>query len=170
MRTKCVDVYKLSELPEKVQDKVVFRLYDINVNFNWWESTYEDASNVGIIITGFDIGRGQSCTGDFGGRALETANKILAEHGEGCETVNTAHKYMADREALLLNVEVDEDGEYYNATETALSDLDKDFLRAVLEDYRIILSKEYEYLTSEEQIRESIEANEMEFTIDGKDA
>jgi len=47
-------------------------------------------------------------------------------------------------------------------------DLDADFLKSLLEDYRIILSKEYDYLTGEEAIKETIQANEYEFTEGGK--
>ncbi len=43
-----------------------------------------------------------------------------------------------------------------------------EFLKELLEDYRIILQKEYEYQTSEEAIIGTIEANEYEFTQDGK--
>ena len=42
-----------------------------------------------------------------------------------------------------------------------------EFRRSILEDYRIILQTEFEYLTSEEAIVEIIEANEYEFTADG---
>jgi hypothetical protein len=43
-----------------------------------------------------------------------------------------------------------------------------EFLCDLLEDYRIILSKEYNYQTSEETIKETIEANDYEFTAEGK--
>ena len=49
-----------------------------------------------------------------------------------------------------------------------LEDLNKEFLRSLCEDYRIILQKEYEYLTSEEAIIETIEVNEYEFTEEGE--
>lgn len=45
---------------------------------------------------------------------------------------------------------------------------DIDFRRALQEDYASILQQEYEYLTSEEAIRETIEANDYEFTDDLK--
>lgn len=40
-----------------------------------------------------------------------------------------------------------------------LDDLDNEFLHNLLEDYRIMLNKEYDYLTSCEAIVESIDAN-----------
>ena len=46
--------------------------------------------------------------------------------------------------------------------------LDDEFRVSILEDYRIMLQKQYEYLCSEEAIIETIEANDYEFTEDGK--
>jgi hypothetical protein len=45
--------------------------------------------------------------------------------------------------------------------------LEDEFLKTLCEDYRIILSREYDYLTSEAAIIETIEANEYEFKADG---
>jgi hypothetical protein len=45
--------------------------------------------------------------------------------------------------------------------------MEGEFLKSLLEDYRIILSKEYDYLTSRESIIETIEANEYEFDENG---
>jgi len=47
-------------------------------------------------------------------------------------------------------------------------DIDAEFLRSLCEDYRIMLQNEYEYLTSEEAIIETIIANEYEFTEEGE--
>ena len=52
--------------------------------------------------------------------------------------------------------------------EGKLQDIEDDFLKSLCEDYRILLQHQYEYLTSEEVIIETIEANEYEFTQDGK--
>jgi len=49
-----------------------------------------------------------------------------------------------------------------------LDEVENEFLLAICEDYRIILTKEYEYLTSEESIIETIAANNYDFTADGK--
>jgi hypothetical protein len=52
--------------------------------------------------------------------------------------------------------------------EDDLSDMEANFLDSLLEDYAIMLQKEYEYLQSEEAITETIVANEYEFTEEGK--
>lgn len=153
MRIKETKVYPFGELSETAKEKAVEKLSDINVDYEWWESTFEDAGNVGIKITSFDTGRGNYCKGDIDD-AVDTARGILKEHGDKCETWQTAKDF---------HDAVAKDGE-----ETAdFEELCSEFKYSILEDYRIILQKEYEYLTGEEAIIETIEANEYEFTEDG---
>lgn len=58
MKTKSYNVYKFNELSEESQQKAIENLYDINVDYDWWESTHEDAKTIGLEITEFDIDRG----------------------------------------------------------------------------------------------------------------
>ena len=147
-KIKVTKIYSFDDLSEDVQDDVVQKYWDINVDYEWWEFIYEDAANVGIKLTEFDIGRGSYCHGAIGDTEY-TANKIIKDHGEMCETCKTARDY-------LISVEAVESG-----------DLDNEFRLSILEDYRIILQKEYEYMTSREAIVETIKAN-YEFTVNGE--
>ena len=103
---------------------------------------------------------------------MDTATAILFHHGESCETHETAAEFI--RESAKNNEKYPEklDDEDYDENETARDveqqELDEEFLKSILEDYRIMLEKQYEYLTSEDAIIETIEANEYEFTEDGK--
>ena len=142
-------VYPFDELLEEAKEKAVQGLWDINLQLEWWESTFEDAANVGIKITEFELDRGSYCHGVIDDVVI-TAKKILKEHGDTCETYQTAKNYLNE-------IQQDSDG-----------DLDNEFRLSILEDYRIILQKEYEYLGSEDAIIETIKANEYEFTEDGK--
>ena len=63
MRTIETKVYKFSELNETAQQAAIQKNCDINVDYNWWEFTYQDAKQVGIIISSFDIDRGSYCQG-----------------------------------------------------------------------------------------------------------
>ena len=70
----------------------------------------------------------------------------------------------------IFNNYMDETHEDYESSnnEDKLIDMENEFLKSLLEDYSIMLQNEYEYLTSEEAIIETIEANEYEFTQAGK--
>jgi len=57
--TKTYKVYKFSELSEKAKETVLEKQWDINISYDWWDSTYDDAANIELKITGFDIDRGK---------------------------------------------------------------------------------------------------------------
>lgn len=162
-------VYPFDELSDEAKQKALKELCDINVYYNWWESIYADAANVGIKITAFDIDRNSYCKGDFCEDAEDVAKKIMAEHGKDCETYKTATTFLAavkagkkafENSAERGDLEYNETSDYENLVE--------EFEEFILEDYRIMLQKEYESLISEEAILETIKANEYEFTEDGK--
>ena len=169
MRTIQVNLYKFEELSEEAKQKAIENLYDINVYFDWWECTYEDANIIGLRITGFDLDRDRHATGKFTLSACEVAQNILKEHGEKCETYKTASEFLEEWNPIFAEY-MDENSEHYESYERQqeLIDLENDFLNSLLEDYSIILQKEYEYLMSEEAIIETIEANEYEFYKNGK--
>lgn len=170
MKTKIINLYSFQELNEDQQQKAIENLYGINVNYEWWESIYDDAKNVGIRIEGFDIDRGSYCNGSLIEDALYTANKILSDHGDMCETYKTAKDFLAERDELVNNAEKDEDDEFLDEYELDqdLDKLENDFLKSILEDYRIMLQNEYEFLTSKKAIIETIEANEYTFNENGE--
>ena len=168
MRTIRTKVYQFSELSESAKQKAIESNYDINLFSDWWDSVYDDAKNIGLKITGFNIDRGSYCNGDFTISANEVAQNILNNHGEQCETYKTAASFMEEWQPIFINYMDESHADYESQeSETKLQDIENDFLTNILEDYRIILSKEYDYLTSETAIIETIEANEYEFKVDG---
>ena len=103
----------------------------------------------------------------------DVANLILKNHGKTCETYKTAKNFLKERDELVSKYsdginkdKVSEDNEYEFDNE--LDELEEEFKKSLSEDYRIILSNEYDYLTSEESIKETIYANEYTFTSEGK--
>ena len=171
--TVTTKVYSFAELSDEAKENAIQNLYDINVNYEWWDCEFEDAKTVFLKITEFDLDRNRHCKGQFIESAEETAEAILREHGESCETYQTAKNYLDERTALVAKYsdgiktdEVAEDNEY--DFDNDCDELDNEFLRSILEDYSIMLQKQYEYLCSEKVIIETIEANEYEFTEDGK--
>lgn len=169
MKTITINLYEFSELTPQAQQKAIENLSDINVMNDWWASTYEDAKNIGLKITSFDLDRNRHATGEFLLSAAEVAANILKEHGEHCETYKTAEAFLSDYNPVFTDY-TDEASENYESREVEgkLQDIESDFLKSLLEDYSIMLQKECDYLQSEEAIKEAIEANEYTFTEDGK--
>ncbi len=172
MKTIKTKVYQFNELSDEAKEKAIERFADINVDHDWWECTYEDAATVNLKLTEFDIDRSSYCKGQFIENAEDTANAIVKHHGESCETHKTAINYLDEIDQLWVKWPEKLDDEDYDENEAERENqqqmLADEFLKDILEDYRIMLQKEYEYLTSEEAIVETITINEYDFTEDGK--
>ena len=161
-KTKTVTLYAFSELSEEAKEKAIEKLSTINVDFEWWDATYEDAEQVKLKITGFDLDRGKHCEGYFMETATETAELIKIGHGKECETYTTATTFLNALNALTAEKENIQD-----VSEEEIEELEDEFLNSLCEDYRILLQKDFDYLTSKEAIIDSIEANGYTFTEDG---
>jgi len=170
--TKQVKIYSFADVlaDENLKQKVLERQYDINVDHDWWDSIYYDAEQIGCKISGFDIGRESYCDLSFYLSAHEIAQNIINNHGEQCDTYKTAASFLEEWQPIY-NTYLDESSEHYESSEyeDKLLDIEQEFCRALSEDYLYTLRREYEYLTSEEAILETLEANEYEFTDDGRD-
>lgn len=164
MRTIQTNIYKFSELSETAKAKAIENLYDINLDYYWWQWTYDDAENIGLKITSFDLDRNRHADGKFLLNPVDVAKKILSEHGETCDTYKTAKTFLTDLEGIKARYNDEDNWDEQEEIEC----LEDEFLENLLEDYALMLEREYEYLTSEEVIIQTIEANEYEFTEDGK--
>ncbi|KKK46644.1 hypothetical protein LCGC14_3163200, partial [marine sediment metagenome] len=82
----------------------------------------------------------------------------------------TAETFLSERDDIIGNADRDENGGFLNedGLDERLDKVEAEFLRDILEDYLILFREEYEYLTSRKTIIETIEANDYDFTEDGK--
>jgi hypothetical protein len=171
-----ITVYKFDELPKEAQEKAIEKLWDLNVDHDWWDSTCEDAKEIGLEITDFDTHR-KTISGKLNEFLLDSCKAIRNNHGVGCDTFKTAKNYLLTYIAAFnkwRNVKengydhwkwVDWLAEFKYSDEA--QEVEDDYKKALLEDYLSILCKEYDYQTSREQIIESIRANDYNFTLDG---
>ena len=168
MRTETTTrtIYKFDELSDSAKDKALDNCRHYEVENDWWQYTYEDASEVGIKITSFDIDRASYCNGEIPDTE-QTAHDIVDNHGEACDTYKVAAAYLKERDETIDTFKEDADEDY---KDEKLDDLGEEFTKAILEEYLSILRKEYEYMTSDEAVKEMIEANEYEFTEEGERA
>jgi hypothetical protein len=166
---KTITVYTFDELSEEAKKKAREWMRDHALDYDWWDFIYEDAASVGIKITGFDLGRASYCNGTIEDTE-STAHAILKNHGEECETHKTASAYLKERDDAIEAAPRNEDGEFEDegALDDKLGEIDGEFTKAILEDYRICLQREYEYRLSDEPIDQDILANEYLFTEEGR--
>lgn len=209
MRTITItkDLYKFEELPADVQDKVIEKNWDWNVEcYDWWEYTIEDfkekleeagVSKPDIEFSGFSSqGDGASFTCKY----VDLAKLIKFTHADekfpliakaidegkidySCHIGRVDRHYVHSRTAELVATDFqyiddeleDENPDAYHTKsivlETQFDDL-IDFLEQWREEYSgdiyRTLENEYDYLTSREAVIETIDANEIEFTIEGE--
>ena len=168
MKTITVNAFTFDELSDKAKDKARQWMREgIDVD-EWSDQVTEDAAQVGVKITGFDVGRGNDIQGTVD-QPETTAHKILKDHGDMCNTHKTASDYLSERDTLLTQWPRDENGEFENEgdLDDKLDEIDADFTKSILEDYLADLRSAYEYAYSDEAVDETIEANEYLFTEDG---
>lgn len=173
MRTETVKIYTFSELSEEAQEKAIKRHYGINVYYDWYNHIYDDANRIGLKLTGFGTDRDKHANGEFIDSPYDVAQKIIAEHGDTCDTYQTAQDYISDWNSLVekysdgIDKDVVTEGNEYEFDQWA-DQLEEDFLKDLLSDYANMLQKESDRLMSDEAIKETLIDNEYEFTEDGE--
>jgi len=176
MKTVEINVYQFDELSDKAKQKAREWWVEGGLDYGWWYGTFDDANQIDCEISAFDIDRASYCDLKCKYGFQETATKILQNHGESCDTYQLAKEFNEEYDNLVekygsydANQDsyiVDEENEYDFDQE--VDELESEYEKMLGEEYLSILRKEYEWLTSEEQIDESIRINEYEFTEDGK--
>jgi len=189
-------VYTFEELSDEAKQKAVEKYYDWNVSYDWWDSVYDDAARVAALM-GIDIeriyfrgfssqGDGACFEGTYGYR--KNSLKLVQEYApKDSELHQIARDLIAvQRPAFYrLYASAEQRGHYmhsgcmsvnvtkddsYSYTDHATAEQEDGITQALREFADWIytqLEKEYDYLTSEEAISESLIANECEFTADG---
>lgn len=154
-------VYEYDELSEKAKSRA--RQWFIQSNdFEFeWDCIKDDAKTIGLKLTAWDYGR--YVKGEFSESPIDVAEAITREHGAVCETYKTAAQFIADRAALIADFQEGEELE----DKTEYDDLCAEFIKSLLEDYRIMCDSQYDYINSDEYVEENIRANEYTFTESG---
>jgi hypothetical protein len=175
MRTIEIQAYKFNELDEQTKLQVIEDNIHINVEFDWWDCTYDTLRECGIKVNSFDIGRRQECEIEFLEEGYSVAKNIVDTFGEAMEITKDAKNFIERWDALVKHHGEGNDIDGYSVKEELYDDFDEDVEGITIDlkknlEYEILrwLRGEYEHLTSEESIIETIEANEYEFTEEGK--
>jgi hypothetical protein len=168
MQTQKINTFLFSELTDKIKSKVLIQYADKGT-FDWWyESTFENAKENGIKLTGFNIDRGQTIEGEFIWSEIEVAEKIEEEFDSESKIHILASNFLKERLRICDSYEfVDGAPIKEDELEDELVTLENEFVKDVLQQYWIFLRDEYEYLYSDEYLAEFFESNEYQFTENG---
>jgi len=192
------EVLKFNELTEEGKEKAIEKLYNINVDHDWWDCEYDDFKQVAACI-GIEIDEiwfsGFSCQGD--GACFEGTYeyqkgglKAIKDYAPIDATLHQIAKDLQEiqRKAFYgLTATIKHSGHYYHEYCTDITVYQRDsqgykddcagiaIHESIEEELRRFmrwmykqLNKQYDYLTSKEAIVETIAANDYEFTADGE--
>lgn len=193
MRTaiKKTKVYKFNELSEEAQQTAIEKLYDININYEWYDGEYdffkEDLKEIGIACSSFYFSLDRDYHIYMDEPYIENYEKfrqavfkyadnkkfnriaksqwMLEAFNEVSDNISieTQH-YAGSRASNYIQISNIHTGTFSDLYEKEAEELLKD----KLEEFLNALQKQYEYYTSEEAIKETIEANDYEFTEEGE--
>lgn len=192
MRTETIEVFQFDELSDSAKEKAREWYRKASANDEWWDCTVDDAKTIGALM-GWDIdqvyfsgfwsqgdgacfigrmGYAKGCANSVKGYAPQDTelHRIAAEW----QALQARHFYKVDAKVTkrdhryahenTVGFDVYRDDDYASADlEDAVTEIGRDFMRWI---YRQ-LEHEYEWLNADEQVDESICANEYEFTANG---
>lgn len=167
MKTLTITAYSFDELSDKAKEKArQWMRRCVGDDYGWADFVTEDAENVGLKITGWNLDRGASCGLEFTETAERVSELILEGHGEGCDTRKAASDYRMAMNMLRTKVEsgnMNEEDE-----RDADSQAKAEFKNALEACYLQMLRDEWEHRMSDEAIDADIEASDYLFTAEGK--
>ena len=186
-RIKQTTVFQFNELSDTAKERARQKYREQGFDYEWYGGTFDDAKNC-LNLAGFKIERiffsGFSSQGDgacFEGTwSAEAARpvKAMKQHAptdKRLHAIAAAAREIAKRDKAAYAV-IEHRGHYYHEYETDFSvDYERDDTEAAVvevsrEAMRWIyrrLEAEYDWLNADEQIDDSIRANEYEFNADG---
>jgi hypothetical protein len=194
MKTITTTVYNFDELSDKAKEKAREWYRDGGFDYEWYDGVFDDAKTIGKLI-GIDIkdihfsgfwsqGDGACFEGTYS--YAKNSVKAIKEYAPKDTELHRIVRELADIQRKYfyqIYVAVKHSGHYYHSRSTEieveLNDFDyqnaptkvHDIITELLRDfmnwiYRQ-LETEYEYLNSDEQVDETIKANEYTFDKDG---
>jgi len=170
MKTIHLALYSFSELSANAKDEALNEHRFINVEYNWWDSIYEDAERSGLKITGFEFESSWYCNAHFIHDAIHCAGEIMDHHGDTTPTYQIALSFWAKRSQIVRTWPKDENWEFKHQgdLDEGLDRVEANFLIHLQWAYHSLLIEEYNFQTSDEAITATFEAQEFYFTADGK--
>ena len=180
MREMNVTVYSFDELSEAAQERALNAFRCSNVEFNWYEDTFDTIRTagklLGLEIDDIHFDTDLYCIFDAHYRYVRGAAKAVRDEFPWADDLHDVERKLQDlqkRHFYSLSCAVTKGrttnryrcfrfGEDYECED--LGDIIDDFAHWA----RVLLRDEYEWLTSDEAVKEIIIINEHEFDEEGK--
>ncbi len=192
MKTIQVQLYTFEELSDKAKERVLSDHRDINTDYEWWDFTYEDwyekltelgYNDCKIWFSGFASQGDGAC---FECKSVDVKEWIKAHKAESYFPALTGTDKEYYEAEFYTSAWIQQSGHYYHEYSISCSveysgdndETDKEvdeLQKAIIEDARDLsrqiykeLESEYDGLTSDEAIIDTINANEYTFEANGE--
>lgn len=196
MKTINIILYKFTELPEEVQNKIIEKNRTINVEHDYWsdpiiEGFHEYNSNYfdikRVYFSGF-YSQGDGAMFEYNGINEDlflndfldtlqiqdwkkrTLKKCISIHAKGTQSGHYYHEKSVDH-LIYIN---DQNSEYYSNIYNLIELYSQDLERFIIEKYEDLakqlyrdLEEYYDFLTERDQIVEEITEQDHYYLIDG---
>lgn len=191
MRTETIDVLQFNELSAAAKEKARQWYREASAHDEWWDCTFDDAKSIGALmgITDIEIGfsgfwsqgDGAHFTGTFGyAKGCAKAVADWAPLDTELHAIARDWQALQARHFYRLNGTIVRTGHYQHSGCTGFevfrgedyADVDAesaviDVMRAFMNWIYAQLEKQYSWQNADEQVDETILANEYEFLADG---
>jgi hypothetical protein len=189
MKTEQVNIYKFSELSKEVQEKVLDKMREINTDWDdWYQSDFEvfkeDLQKIGVSCESFCfdlydrnfymVKPNIDDTRKFLLSALSDERKLLMEFDED---EKKEFDELVDKleDEYTFGIHEKDSSRYGNNFVEGLDEIGDilgidydEYLKDILKDFLKQLQESYDYLSSDEAVKDTIEANEYDFLEDGE--
>ena len=187
MKTEQVNIYKFSELSPKVQREVLDKMRNINTDYDWYDSDFEgfkeqlDKMGLSCDSFGFDL-YNRDCymikphiddIRKFLKSGMRDEERLLFEIDEEKKDEFEA---LVDKLEEEYNFGIEESNgrssyNYVEGLDEVGDILGYDYdehIKDTMKDFLKQLQESYDYLESDEAVKDTIEANEYDFLEDGE--
>ncbi len=162
MKTIEIKVYKFEELDKQTQEKVIENYRYINVEDTFWYDWIKDDFNrLGLEIKEFNIDRG-SYAKIYIENFEDTSNYIIEEFGDSVAIKQTAKNYLKELKEIVSNFKEDEE------IDREFEILDEKYQHEFEADILSYLRANYVWEINDQAVINTIEANDYDFTTEGK--
>ena len=180
MREMTTMVYSFNELSDDAKKRALNAFRYIDVEFNWYEDTFDTIRTAGKLL-GLEIGDIHFdaylyCIFDAHYRYVRGASAAVCKEFSWADDLHDVARKLQDLQrrhfySLSCAVTKGRSMNYYRCFRFG-EDYECEDLGDIIDDFahwaRVLLRDEYEYLTSDEAVKEIIIINEYEFTEEGK--
>lgn len=189
METIEIQVFGFDELSAPVQSKVLDKFREATTDYEWWDFILDDAKTIASLMGldgdfHFSLGYSQSDYCSFTGHGYfrkKALQKVKEYAPLDTELHRICKEWVEFQRKGFYSLEVKFNPSNYGCSRVDYVQNDKgDYLGNDKEKEALeiindlchwlykMLRKEYEYLSSDEVVKEFIEANEYRFTEDGR--